>query len=108
MNKEIVDQVQEKINTSTWQAEYCHPHKWKDEDMDKCLSVLEHTLFGVDDVVNSINDWSEHIRAVSEDNDVPIVEACVIVIADTLAWSVLNDEDVYFPDSAIFRLHSIS
>ena len=52
MNKEIVDQVQEKINTSTWQAEYCHPHKWKDEDMDECLSVLEHTLFGVDDVVN--------------------------------------------------------
>ena len=35
MNKEIVDQVQEKINTSTWQAEYCHPHKWKDEDMDE-------------------------------------------------------------------------
>ena len=108
MNKEIVDQVQEKINTSTWQAEYCHPHKWKDEDMDECLSVLEHTLFGVDDVANSINVWAEEVRDVSEDNDVPIVEACVIVIADTLAWDKLKNQDVSFPDSAIFRLHSIS
>ena len=39
---------------------------------------------------------------------VPIVEACVIVIADTLAWDKLKNQDVSFPDSAIFRLHSIS
>ena len=104
MNKDIVNQVLEEINTSTWQAEYCHPDKWKDEDMDKCLSVLDHTLFGVDDVAASINAWAEDIRHISEDNDMPIVDACIRVVADTLAWSVLVNQDINFPDSAIFLI----
>lgn len=104
MNKDIVSQVQEKISKSQWTAEFCHPHRWKDEDMDKCLDTLHKTIFSVDDVADSINAWGEEIRSVSEDNDMPIVDACIRVVADSLAWSVLRDEDVNFPDSAIFLI----
>ena len=105
MEKQVVERVHELLNTSYWQAEYCHPDKWKGEDVDKCIDILIGTNFSVDDVANAIDDHADQAKDIFEDKDVTMAEAFAICIADPLAWSVLNDEeDVNFPESATFNI----
>ena len=105
MEKEVIEKVHELLNTSSWDAEYCTPHKWKDEDMDKCISVLEHTIFSLSSVSMLMKDWEEEIYDMTNDyDDASLVSSSLHFIADSLAWDALLNKDVKYPDSATFKV----
>lgn len=106
MEKQVVERVHELLNTSSWQAEYCHPDKWKDKDMDKCIDILEKTIFSLPLVKGFLKDWEPEILQMMNDyEDASLVSASLHFCADTLAWQVLhNDEEHYKPDSATFKI----
>ena len=31
-----IKEIQDRLNNAEWTAEYCHPDKWSDRDMDSC------------------------------------------------------------------------
>ena len=106
MEKQVIERVHELLNTSSWQAQYCHPHKWKDEDMDKCIDILEKTIFSLPLVKGFLKDWEPEIIEMTDDYDeASLVSSSLHFCADTLAWQVLdNHKELYAPESATFTI----
>ena len=68
-----IKEIQNRLNTAQWTAEYAHPHKWSDRDMDNCLYRIEKTRFSVKQVTDAVSENLDDIIQLMIDwnNDPP-------------------------------------
>ena len=89
-----IKEIQNRLNTTEWSAEYAHPHKWSDRDMDGCLYKLDKAHFGYVPVEQAVSDNLDEI--------VQLMSVATEYVQDNLAWQKLNDTECIFPESAVF------
>jgi len=100
-----IKEIQNRLNSGDWSAEYCHPDKWLDRDMDNCLYRLEKAHFSLAEVSEAVSDNLDEIVQLMSDCEYqrPFVDVAAEYIADGLAWRKLRDKEK-FPESAIFSI----
>jgi len=93
-----------RLNNAEWKAEYAHPHKWSDRDMDNCLYRLEKAWFSVRQVTDAVSENLDDIIQLIVDcnNDRPFVDVATDYIADAIAQEKLYTQ--IFPESAVFSI----
>jgi len=101
-----IKEIQDRLNNAEWSAEYCHPDKWSDRDMDSCIYKLEKAHFGLQDVTDAVSDNLDEIVQLMSDCEYqrPFVDVATEYIADGLAWRKLRKTECFFPESAIFSI----
>jgi hypothetical protein len=101
-----IKEIQDKLNNAEWTAEYCHPHKWLDRDMDNCLYRLEKAHFGLQEVTDAVSrNLDEIIAELHYRENQSFVDVAAEYIADGLACRKLKDKEI-FPESAIFSINN--
>jgi len=98
-----IKEIQNRLNTTEWSAEYAHPHKWSDRDMDGCLYKLDKAHFGYVPVEQAVSDnLDEIIAELHYRENQSFVDLATEYIADGLAWRKLRKTECFFPESAVF------
>lgn len=99
-----IKEIQDKLNNAEWTAEYMHPHKWLDRDMDNCLYRLEKASFSVRQVTDALSDNLDEIAQLMSDCEYQrsFVDVATDYIADSLAKEKLYTQN--FPESAVFSI----
>lgn len=106
--KRTAKKVKDILNNLEWQAEWCHPHKWKTADEERCTTTLESMEFDVDVVAEYIDIVLE--EAVAEykfrSHKMNFYMLLAEYVADYVAWDVIrkSNGELHAPDSATFRL----
>ena len=99
-----IKEIQNRLNNADWSAEYCHPDKWTDRDMDRCLYKLGKAHFGLQEVTDAVSrNLDEIIAELTFAENQSFVDLATEYIADGLAWRKLRDKEK-FPDSATFSI----
>lgn len=95
-----------RLNNAEWKAEYAHPHKWSDRDMDNCLYRLEKSWFSVRQVTDAVSENLDDIIKLMSDCEHPrsFVDVATDYIADTIAQEKLYTQN--FPESAVFSINN--
>ena len=100
-----IKEIQNRLNSGDWDAEYCHPHKWSDRDMDSCIYKLEKAHFGLQDVTDAVSrNLDEIIAELHYRDNQSFVDLATEYIADGLACRKLRKTECFFPESAIFSI----
>ncbi len=101
-----IKEIQNRLNTAQWTAEYMHPHKWSDRDMDNCLYRLEKAHFGHVPVEQAVSDNLDEIVQLMSDCEYKrsFVDVATEYIQDSLAWQNLSKTECIFPESAVFSI----
>ena len=100
-----IKEIQDKLNNAEWTAEYCHPDKWSDRDMDSCIYKLEKARFGLQDVTDAVSrNLDEIIAELHYRDNQSFVDLSTEYIADGLASRKLRKTECFFPESAIFSI----
>ena len=98
-----IKEIQDRLNNADWSAEYCHPDKWSDRDMDSCIYKLEKAHFGLQDVTDAVSrNLDEIIAELHYRDNQSFVDLATEYIADGLAWRKLRKTECFFPESAVF------
>jgi len=98
-----IKEIQDRLNNADWSAEYCHPDKWSDTDMDSCIYKLEKAHFGYIPVEQAVSDiFDEIIAELPFRKDQSFVDLATEYVRDTLAWQKLSKTECFFPESAVF------
>ena len=98
-----IKEIQNRLNSADWTAEYCHPDKWTDRDMDRCLYRLGKAHFGLQEVTDAVSDnLDEIIAELHYRENQSFVDVATEYIADRLAWKKIKGQ--IFPDSATFSI----
>lgn len=99
-----IKEIQNRLNTAQWTAEYAHPHKWSDRNMDGCLYKLDKAHFGYVPVEQAVSDNLDEIVQLMSDCEYKrsFVDVATEYVQDNLAWQKLNDTECIFPESAVF------
>ncbi len=99
-----IKEIQNRLNSGDWDAEYDHPDKWVDRDMDRCLYKLGKAHFGLQEVTDAVSrNLDEIIAELHYRENQSFVDLASEYIADGLAWRKLKDKE-NFPESAIFSI----
>ena len=100
-----IKEIQNRLNSGDWDAEYCHPHKWSDRDMDGCLYRLNKAHFSLAEVSKAVSEnLDEIIAEVFHREDQSFIDVASEYIADRLAWKKLQKSTCTWPESATFSL----
>jgi hypothetical protein len=100
-----IKEIQDKLNNAEWTAEYCHPDKWSDRDMDSCIYKLEKAPIGLQDVTDAVSrNLDEIIAELHYRDNQSFVDLATEYIADGLASRKLRKTECFFPESAIFSI----
>ena len=99
-----IKEIQNRLNSAEWTAEYCHTDKWADRDMDRCLYKLGKAHFGLQEVTDAVSDNLDEIMTeLHHRENQSFVDVATEYVADYLAWRKLRDKEK-FPDSATFSI----
>ena len=99
-----IKEIQNRLNNADWSAEYCHPDKWTDRDMDRCLYKLGKAHFGLQEVTDALSrNLDEIIAELPYRENQSFVDVATEYVADGLAWRKLKHKEK-FPDSATFSI----
>jgi len=101
-----IKEIQNRLNTAQWTAEYAHPHKWSDRNMDGCLYRLDKTHFKYGTVEQAVsNNLDEIVDLVRKKGKKrSFVDVATTYIQDSLAWQTLSKTECIFPESAVFSI----
>jgi hypothetical protein len=101
-----IKEIQNRLNSGDWDAEYCHPHKWSDRDMDGCLYRLNKAHFSLAEVSEAVSENLDEIVQLMSDCEYQrsFVDVASEYIADRLAWKKLQKSTCTWPESATFSL----
>ena len=105
-----IKEIKDRLNNADWLAEYCHPDKWSDRDMDNCIYKLDKAHFGYVPVEQAVSDnLDEIVQLMSEcEYKRSFVDVATEYIADGLAWRKLRKTECFFPESAVFSITNIA